>query len=469
MTALLMIVLGIAVVVLIAKYMIDLDQRRQHLYQQWLAAAEALQLEATGEEKKRSMVGQVRGVPVRADFERETRGSGKSQHTVDVTTFSAGGDGRIPKSLELREDSTWRQLGRFFDGADMTTGDPGFDQLTELPTMNAYVCAALSESLREQLMAIVAEGARVSNGVVTWPFENVEEPDRQWLCMRIEHIARLAEQLGVTRDTLAPRLAHNAVHDSEPAVRLQNLQFLLAPDTRAPAELVNETARALLTDLNPSVRFHAARRLGAEGRPTLKALTTDEHAAIGLRAQALQALGESDAPDIAEWVEPFLVSSTPELTRAALVVVASRELNVHAEHVIALCGNADASLRAGAARTLSLLKSPRSELALLQLLSDEETDVKIAAAEALGAVGSIAAVEPLLPLGKGFGRGQLRQAARGAVARIQSRLGDADAGRLSLAEDDELAGAVALADAEALSGGEVTLATEEAPGRTRRA
>jgi hypothetical protein len=111
--------------------------------------------------------------------------------------------------------------------------------------------------------------------------------------------------------------------------------------------------------------------------------------------------------------------------------------------------------------------SPRSELALLQLLADEEAEVQTAAAEALGAVGSVAAVEPLLPLTKGFGRGSLRQAARGAIASIQSRLGDVEAGRLSLAEE-ELSGSVTLVDEQAAIGGEVTLAPEiEQPANAR--
>jgi hypothetical protein len=469
MTALMVILLGAAAAVLLVRYLIHLDQRRQHFYEEWLAAAQALQLDATGEERKRSMVGEVGSVPVRVDFERERRGSGKSQHSVDVTTFSAGGDGRIPKSLELRGDSAWRQLGRVFGGSDTTTGDRDFDQLTELPTMNAYVCAALSEPLREQLMAFVAEGASVSNGVITAKHENVEDPDRRWLGARIEHIARLAGQLGVTPETLAARLAHNAVHDAEPAVREQNLHFLLARETRAPAELVSETARALLPDRNPVVRLHAARQLGADGHPTLKALAADDAIDSALRARALGALHEGNAADIDDWIESFLLPGPPALVCAALGVVAARRLSAHTDRVIALTSAADASLRVAATRTLGSLESPPIERCLLQLLAGEETEVQIAAAQALGTVGSVSAVEPLLPLTKGFGRGPLRDAARGAIASIQSRLGDVQAGRLSLVEHDALAGAVALAAAEAPLGGEVTVAADpEVPAHTRR-
>jgi hypothetical protein len=233
---------------------------------------------------------------------------------------------------------------------------------------------------------------------------------------------------------------------------------------------VRETARALIPDRNPVVRFHAARQLGAEGHPTLKALATDVRAESGLRAQSLLALHEGDAVDIDEWVASFLMPGPPELVSAALGVVASRRLSAHVERVIALAGAADTPIRVAAARTLGSLESPAIERCLLQLLADAEVEVQTAAAEALGTVGSVGAVEPLLPLTKGLGRGQLRQAARSAIASIQSRLGDVEAGRLSLAEDHELAGAVALADAEAPGGGEVTLAQEEhSSTRTKRA
>jgi len=98
---------------------------------------------------------------------------------------------------------------------------------------------------------------------------------------------------------------------------------------------------------------------------------------------------------------------------------------------------------------------------LIQLLSDSSLEVQHASAESLGAVGSVAAVAPLLPLAGGLGRAQLRQAARAAIGRIQSRLGEVEAGRLSLAEERPLAGAVALADASAVRVGELSLADDE--------
>jgi len=58
-------------------------------------------------------------------------------------------------------------------------------------------------------------------------------------------------------------------------------------------------------------------------------------------------------------------------------------------------------------------------------------------------------VAPLLEHGKGLlTNGELKAACRAAVDRIQGRLGDADAGRLTLAEPADHAGGLSLPSAE---------------------
>jgi len=63
--------------------------------------------------------------------------------------------------------------------------------------------------------------------------------------------------------------------------------------------------------------------------------------------------------------------------------------------------------------------------------------------ESLGRIGSIRAVEPLAALAE---RGSLQSEARDAMRRIQARLGDVEAGRVSLVEDRGPEGALSLAD-----------------------
>ena len=84
--------------------------------------------------------------------------------------------------------------------------------------------------------------------------------------------------------------------------------------------------------------------------------------------------------------------------------------------------------------------------------------MKRAAAAALGQVGTRDAV---LPLRSAERDGELRSAARQAIAEIHSRLAGAEQGQLSLAEGE--AGRLSLAEAET---GRLSL-TDEKPGGVR--
>jgi HEAT repeat protein len=115
-------------------------------------------------------------------------------------------------------------------------------------------------------------------------------------------------------------------------------------------------------------------------------------------------------------------------------------------------------LAAAAALALGKTGEAAAERPLLQALRSEDSDLREAAVTALGRVGSAAAVQPLQEAAEGslfdlF----LRQAARQAVAEIQSRLEGASPGQISLAEVE--AGQLSLAPFEA---GQLSLAPDEA-------
>ncbi len=190
------------------------------------------------------------------------------------------------------------------------------------------------------------------------------------LAQSIRRAVGLSRALSVDAPAITAALAANARRDPAPGVRRHCIEALLE---RAPtSDAATSAVRSALDDADERVRVLAARRsIGPEAQEALFALAT---------------------------------SKDDEVCRAV-------------------------------AEGLATLADPRAEQALVQLLSRPADGVRCAAARSLGRVGSIAAVEPLLALTKGalFG-GEAREAAREAVRRIQERLGDADAGRLSLAE-----------------------------------
>jgi HEAT repeat protein len=285
-----------------------------------------------------------------------------------------------------------------------------------------------------------------------------EEPhDQAWLSQMLLWISQLGQLLSVTPETLHGRLAENAARDPSPRVRLRNLTYLTDAATRSPPAVVADAARALLSDGNAPIRLLAAKQLGAEGCLPLLGLASDATVGTDLRAEAVQALGAQGGAKLAPVLASLAGDAAPEVARAALSAIAAQRLTTLVPVVLECAQSPEAAVRAGAAAALAQLGPATAEATLIGLLSDPSADVQLASASALGEVGTVKAVEPLLPNAQGFGRAQLRRAARAAIGSIQSRLGPAEAGLLSLAREHDLAGAVDLAHA-ALSVGQLSLA-----------
>jgi len=117
------------------------------------------------------------------------------------------------------------------------------------------------------------------------------------------------------------------------------------------------------------------------------------------------------------------------------------QLGELSEHV----GDPVAETIAGA---LASLGDARAEPALLRLLRKGSGSVQRAAAAALGEVGTIRAVEPLYTLGEQTLPAALKTTAREAIARIQARIGDAEAGRLSVHAEAPAEGGVSIVSDE---------------------
>jgi hypothetical protein len=433
------------------------EQRRHSPGEHWRAAAAELGLTVSRpKQRDLKLHGVLEGVPLRADLRHDQQG----KVTVLRCTLCLGKDGRIPESLEVHADSLLRSMARLVEGEDQQVGDPDFDQLVELPVLDARACAALSFGARGHLARLIERGGEVRQGLVTYSQIWSEDQDQVWLVRMLRWLAKLARLLSVPPDGLHQRLADNALEDPSPGVRLRNVRFLADPSTQTPEALLVPLGRRLLGDVNPRVRLLAAQFVGAEGHRVLGALVADATLETPLRVAAVTGLGRGPTPALAELQALFTTAHPPEVVCAALAVIAQQGLSALADAALGCTRSAQESVRAAAASALGGLGLPAAEPLLISLLSDSSAEVQRASADALGVLGSVAAVEPLLPLAEGFGRSALRQAARGAIGRIQSRLGNVEAGRVSLAEDQGLAGAVDLAEPDAVRIGELSLAEE---------
>jgi HEAT repeat protein len=99
-----------------------------------------------------------------------------------------------------------------------------------------------------------------------------------------------------------------------------------------------------------------------------------------------------------------------------------------------------------AAQALALSGLPGAEAPLLEALARDDRDVCLAAAQALGHVGSTAAIPALTDARARNGEREFDRVIRQAIAEIQSRVPGASPGQLSLADANAQAGQLALAD-----------------------
>jgi len=232
----------------------------------------------------------------------------------------------------------------------------------------------------------------------------------------------VGRQLAKPLDTVE-RLVENARKDPQAGVRLHNLRLLIRELPGDPK--IVATLHDACRDSSPAVRLCAAKNLGAEGHGVLLKL------AEGLEddkvsAEAVSLLGPALPPDNAR-----------EILANAL---RRRHLQTARSCLEQLARNGD----------------PADVDLLAKVLARETGELAVAAATALGHLGTTATVMLLKEAAERNPRDHdLLKATRQAIAEIQSRLPGASPGQLSLASTE--AGHLSLVSAEA---GQLSLATD---------
>jgi hypothetical protein len=184
----------------------------------------------------------------------------------------------------------------------------------------------------------------------------------------------------------------------------------------------------------------------------------DEQVPEDVRVASLERLASLfPYPEARPTVIWSLGAPSEALTRTAVVAIGQARDLEQLDRLCALASpKAKTALAEAIARALGQLGDPRAESGLIRLLEHGETEVRIAAAKALGLSGTVRAVEPLLPLTRGVLGSEVRKAAEDSIRRIQGRLGDVEGGRLSVAKVEDVAGAVSLPS----EGGELSVANK---------
>jgi len=414
-------------------YLVTSERRRAQLRVWRLAATRSALEDAEASEggifEGAAVTGRSGDLRVRLEGYRK----GKYEHgTKMVITGLGHGAG----GLSLRREGLGTAIEKRFIGErEIEIGDPSFDDEYYVQGQAPLALAILQPGTRRRLASLlrgrvavpgrepVEVDASLADGVL-----EVRVKESGFSASR-EHVPEiLAEALEVARLLVAPkdvagRIAANVGREDEAGARLQGVLMLAREFPRHPA--TREALLAAREDRSEEVRLRAGMALGDEGRETLVDLVTRVGTGDACAARAIAALGESLPEGLAQ-----------ATLRRAL-------------------GGAGRPQTAQAC--LEALGAPgrsAEEGLLLEALGSSEPPVRLAAARALGRAGTVAAVVPLREAAEQGG--ELRRAARQAIAEIQARLAGAEPGQLSLAAGE--AGALSLADG---GPGRLTLTDEE--------
>lgn len=333
-------------------------------------------------------------------------------------------------------------------GALVKTGDATFDETIDVEGAATVALALLDADTRTALISAANDRRfRVEDGALHVELGGASH-DAAEIVSIVERMVTLASHLAPGGKTKRERLLGNATADPGAGVRRKNLERLIDDHPTAP-----ETRRACqqsLVDADASIVLLSARALGADGRPALEGLLVDSWQSAEIRLAALDSLDATgDRERVVLLAQRLLDATEPELRTRAIVILGGARHRASGARIAALVesvagagAHAEEEAIAGA---LGAMRDPASEPALLTLLGRETPAVRVAAAAALGACGTTAAVEALrTAMGGHFLDRHLHAVCGTSIAAIQARAEGAAAGQVSIAEADE-AGKVSLA------------------------
>jgi hypothetical protein len=413
--------------------LVTAERRRAHL-RIWDVAAKRVGLTEVVPAEGGFFAGESvtgRSGPLQVRLESYRHGKYEHGTKIVVTGLGHGAGG-----LSLRREGLSTAFEKRFIGErEIEIGDPAFDEEYYVQGQAPLALAILDAETRRGLAGLlrgrvtvagretVEIGPSLSDGILE---VRIKESGFSGNRERVPQI--LAGVLDVARRLVAPpdvaaRLAENLRVEPEPGARLRALLTLAREFHGHPA--TREALLAARADPSAEVRLRAASYLGEEGRETLLALVEGAGTDDSCAARAVAALGSGLAGERAEAALRRALGGAgrPQTAQACL-------------EALALLGRAEA------------------EGLILLALRSEDDAVARAAARAIGKVGTVVAVAALREAAERGG--EMRRAARQAIAEIQGRLTGAEPGQLSLAGGE--AGALSLADGEP---GRLSLAEEK--------
>ena len=375
------------------------------------------------------------------------------EHKGLFTRFVVSGPASFPAGLRI-----WRGTDSAIKESRLVTGDESFDAKVHMGGDAVPVMAIMDHETRQLLengLWVAHRFDRVEDGNVVLELA-CQLADSAEIVERAQWLETLAERLRDPGAETPRRLAANAASDPIAGVRLANLIAL--QQAVFWAEIAGAASRVALADPAPEVRLAGALALGVEGFTTLSKLAAaGQGVAAGIRVEALhQLVQRAPRETVIPVLDVVLHEAFWDVRREAVHAAGTLRHTGAVPLLLARLDPNDPPVAAVVAAALGEIGDPRAEPALVEILRSTHADAATAAAHALGLMGSVAAVQPLVDrIDVAATTAWVKVAAREAIAAIQARQIGADDGQLSLSDAADPAGTLTLADET--KGGQVSL------------
>ena len=328
-------------------------------------------------------------------------------------------------------------LDRDLSARELEIGDKGFDDEFHVTGPHTFVRALLDAPMRRLLRTLLLEAdLTVTRGQVraripvttSWALHELA------LGHMLGFLLEVARHFERPRD-LVQRLAANARLDPLSEVRLQNLLTLVReyPEERA----TEEALVAACADASDWIRVRAATALGERGRATLLEVAGRDPGDDAATSQAITVLGRALPPErLREILNRALRARQPGTVRACLAGLGQDGGEDDIGLMAKVMSVERGPMAVAAADALAATGSAAAEPPLLAALERDVPDLRVAAARALGRVGTTAAVVTLKEAEAQAREADFSRAVRQAIAEIQARLPGASPGQLSIASGE---------------------------------
>jgi hypothetical protein len=352
----------------------------------------------------------------------ETRGSGDSKKTVWVARVQG-----IAKGVELKPEHLFTGM---LGGEDHVIGDHAFDSAFQIQGDDRMATALFSDPRIRTWIRRRKYGVRIQRtGHLKSDLRSLSDEDLHRVLQAAVHMKPPAD--------LNQKLQQGWENTNNPdAYRAASLRHQLMASDRQEAETV---ARKAINDSNEYLRATGAAAIGKpEGTAVLLGLL-DEHLRPQLKKYVVKQLGSSRMGGLVEGLQRLsdpkdlahLLDTATQAGSATTALAAAQALAKVRD------SNGNRQLTERALFHVSQFGDAACEPILLALLA-RGGPTRLHAILALGRTGSISAVEALHAI-REEGGGVLFDSAASrhadtAIAAIQARMGDVEAGRLAVAD-----------------------------------